>query len=146
MSRSTFSEISGPSFLVQQGLEDRDNGHQIDWANITASSGVVPALTAQGKKWLKAGTPVGTALGSGKMGPRVDTTNPAVGLLATVAVEGEPQAAKTGYGLITGGMVFENLIPGASGTPATLPQDIKDELAANGTGFAWRTYVDNRVS
>lgn len=146
MPRSTFSNLSSPSFLVQPGLEDRDNGHQIDWANITASSGVVPALTGTGKKWLKAGTPVGTLLGAGKMGPRVDGTNPAVGLLATDAVQDEPQAALTGYGLVIGGVVFENLLPGASAITGLLTDDIKTELQANGTGFAFRQYVDNRVS
>lgn len=147
MSRTTFSNLSLPSFLANPGQETADNGHQIDWANITAGAGVVPAVNAQGKKWLKAGTPVGSLLGSGKIGPRVDTTNPAIGLLRTTAVQDEPQAALSGYGIVTGNaVVYENMIPGAAGTPAVLDQDIKDELAASGTGWAWRQYVDNRVS
>jgi len=147
MPRSTFSDLSAPSFLANPGQEVSDNGHQIDWDNVTAGSGVVPALNAQGKKWLKAGTPVGNLLGSGKIGPRVDTTNPAIGLLRTNAVEGEPQAALSGYGVVRGNaVVYENMLPGASGTPAVLDQDIKDELAANGVGWAFVQYVDSRVS
>lgn len=147
MSRSTYATVSLPNFTANPGQETADNGHQIDWTNITASVGVVPALNAQGKKVLLAGTPVGSLLGAGKIGPRVANTNPAIGLLRATAVEGEPQAAISGYGIITGNaVVFENLIPGAAGTPATLDQDIKDELDASGTGWAWRQYVDNRVS
>lgn len=147
MPRSTFSNLSLPSFLANPGQEVSDNGHQIDWANITAGAGVVPALNAQGKKWLKAGTPVGRLLGAGKVGPRVDTTNPAIGLLRTTAVQDDPQAALSGYGVVRGNaVVYENAIPGATGTPALLPQDIKDELAANGVGWSWVQYVDSRVS
>ena len=144
MPRTTFTGLAGPSFIAQQGLEDRDNGHQIDWANVTAGTGdPVPALNAQGKKVLLAGTRVGTLLGSGKVSPRAANTNPAVGLLATNAVEGETHAASSGYGLIVGGVIYENFIPGA--TAGVLDQDIKDELAAAGTGFTWRTYADDRA-
>jgi hypothetical protein len=145
MPRTTFSGLSSPSFIAQQGLEDRDNGHQIDWDNVTAGVAPVPALNAQGKKVLLAGTPVGSLLGDGMVSPRAANTNPAVGLLATNAVEGETHAALSGYGLIVGGVIYENFIPGASGDPLTLDQDIKDELAAAGTGFSWRQYTDDRV-
>lgn len=142
MSRTTYTGLAGPSFIAQQGLEDRDNGHQIDWTNVTVG-GVVPALNAQGKKVLLAGTPVGSLLGSGKLSPRIDTTNPAVGLLATNAVQDEPHAALSGYGLIVGGVVYENFLPG--NVSGVLDADIKDELNANGTGFTWRTYADDRA-
>lgn len=143
MPRTTFSGLSAPSFIAQQGLEDRDNGHQIDWANVTAGVAPVPALNSQGKKVLLAGTPMGTLLGSGQMSPRAANTNPAVGLLATNAVEDEPHAALSGYGLIVGGVIYENFIPGAVANE--LDSDVKDELAANGTGFTWRLYADDRA-
>lgn len=145
MPRTTFSGLSLPAFIVDHQSADRDNGHQIDWANVTAGAGVVPALNAQGKKVLLAGTPVGSLLGTGKISPRADNTNPAIGLLLTTAVQDEPNAALSGYGIITGGVMYENLIPGAAGTPAELAQDIKDELNANGTGWSWRQYADDRV-
>lgn len=145
MPRTTFSGLSLPAFIVDHQSADRDNGHQIDWDNVTAGAGVVPALNAQGKKVLLAGTPVGSLLGAGKISPRVANTNPAVGILLTNAVQDEPQAALSGYGIVTGGMLYENFIQGASGTPKVLPDDIKEELDANGTGFAWRQYADDRV-
>jgi hypothetical protein len=145
MPRTTFTNLSAPSFIAQQGLEDRDNGHQIDWDNVTAGVDPVPALNAQGKKWLKAGTPVGSLLASGPVSPRAANTNPAMGLLATNAVEGEPHAALSGYGVIVGGVIYENFIPGADAGTGALDQDIKDELAAAGTGFTWRQYTDDRA-
>lgn len=147
MPRTTYSNLSLPSFLANPGQEVSDNGHQIDWDNITAGSGVVPAVNAQGKKWLKAGTPVGDLAGSGLIRPRADTTNPAIGLLRTTAVEDEPQAALSGYGVVRGNaVVYENMLPGASGTPAVIDDDIKTELAANGVGWVFKQYVDSRVS
>lgn len=203
--------MSGLPFVVDPHNTPRDNGHQIDWANVgeryrdtaggtitvgvggaAADATTVPVtalpvalpsgttldfggkkfatLTADaavgatsitvralataliagdvatkagtGKKRLPAGTVVGTLLGSGKISPRVVTTNPAVGIMATAAVEDEPFAAATGYGIFLGGVFYENLLPDASA--GTLASAIKTELNANGTGFAFRTYTDNR--
>lgn len=99
-----------------------------------------------GKKTLPAGTAVGELLGSGKISPRIVTTNPATGFLETTAVEDEPQAALSGYGMIVGGVLFENLLPDATGgPPKTLASAIKTELAAAGTGFSWQVYGDSRT-
>jgi hypothetical protein len=62
---------------------------------------------------LKAGTAVGDALGAGKISPRVVTTNPAIGFLATDAVENDPVSARSAYGVIVGGELYENLLPDA---------------------------------
>ena len=56
------------------------------------------------------------------------------------------EAMLTGYGLIVGGVIHENLLPDATDTPRTLAAPIKTELNAAGTGFAWRTYNDGRAS
>lgn len=66
-------------------------------------------------------------------------------ILETPAVEDDPTAAKTGYGCMIGGVLFENLLPDASGSPAVLPADYKTELQAAGvgTGFAWERYEDS---
>jgi hypothetical protein len=98
-----------------------------------------------GKKTLPAGTVVGSLLGSGKVSPRIVTTNPAIGVLETSAVEGETQAALTGYGVIAGGILYENLLPDASGSPKVLATAVKTELNANGTGFAFEQYGDSRA-
>ncbi len=137
---------SRPRFVADEKSITRvPGGRQIDWANVTAGAGVVPALNANGKKWLKAGTAVGDLLSTGKLRPRVVTTNPAIGLLETDAVEDD--AILTGYGVITGGNVFENWLPDATGgPPATLPAAIKTELnaAGVGTGFGFFIYTDTR--
>lgn len=92
------TRVGGPSPIVDPSSIDRTNGVQIDWANVSTTN-------ADGKKTLPAFTVVGTLLGSGKASPRVATTNPAVGMLATSAVEGDPTAALSGYGLIVGGVI-----------------------------------------
>jgi hypothetical protein len=137
MGRTDYN-LSGLPFVVDPHNTPRDNGHQIDWANVDEDY-----ENDAGKKVLPAGTAVGTLLGSGKISPRVVTTNPAVALLATSAVEGEESAAATGYGVFLGGVFFENLLPDA--VDGELDPDIKTELEENGTGFAWRTYSDNRA-
>ena len=136
---TTTTTVATPGWLVDPHSADRDGGHQIDWAQVSATN-------ADGKKTIPAGATVGILLGNGKISPRVATTNPAVGLLETTAVEGDPTAALTGYGLIVGGVIHENLLPDATGTPRTLAAAIKTELNAAGTGFAWRTYNDGRAS
>lgn len=207
------SSISRPPFIADPTSIDRNQGRQIDWANVAAKyydtavvvtlganaaqnattltvaalTGAIPTgttldfggakfarLTADaaagattltvaaiptalvsgdtatyvgpnGKRVLPAGTAVGETLGSGKISPRVASTNTAIGLLETTAVEGEAQAALSGYGVIVGGVVFENLLPDATGgPPATLASGIKTELAAAGTGFSWQSYGDSR--
>jgi hypothetical protein len=140
MGRTDYN-LSGLPGVVDPHNTPRDNGHQIDWANVADSY-----KNADGKKVLPALTAVGTLLGGGKVSPRVVTTNPAVGLLATAAVEGEDSAAATGYGMFVGGAFYENLLPDATGgPPKTLDADIKTELEENGTGWVWRTYSDNRA-
>lgn len=135
----TTSRLGASGFVVDPHSIDRDNGHQVDWANVTA-------LNADGKKYIPAGTVVGSLLGNGKISPRVVTTNPAVGLIETTAIENDSNAALTGYGLIVGGVINENLLPDATGTPRVLAAAVKTELANAGTGFSWRQYSDGRTS
>ena len=99
----------------------------------------VATVAGSGAKKLPAGTPVGELLGGGLVSPRVVTTNPATALLATDAGENDLSAALTGYGLIVGGTIFENLLPG--GAPAGA---VKTELAIAGCFFTWETYGANR--
>lgn len=135
--------IGRPNFLKSPGnVAFRTGGRQIDWANVGA--GYIDS--ASGKKIIPAGTAMGTLLGSGKMSPRVVTTNPAVGLLEGDAVEDSLVDSLSGYGLLVGGVVYENLLPDATGgPPATLPSAVKTELQANNPiGWQFEVYQDTR--
>lgn len=89
--------------------------------------------------------PAGTTmceLASGKIVPRAARpgAETAMGLLIATASQpgalGARSHAKSGHGLIVGGVIYENL----------LPEDIsayKTELATNGSGWVWQTYADN---
>jgi hypothetical protein len=111
-------------------------------ALVSGDTATYAGTKGSGNKVLKAGTAVGELLGAGKIGPRVLTTNPAVGLLATTAVENDPVASRSGYGVIAGGIVYENLLPDA--VAGVVPAGIKTELAANSKGFLFQTYGDDR--
>jgi hypothetical protein len=135
--------IGRPTWLKTPGnAAFRTGGKQIDWANVGA--GYVDAAT--GKKIIPSGTAMGTLLGSGKMSPRVVTTNPAVGLLEGDAIEDDLVHSLSGYGLMVGGVVYENLLPDATGgPPAVLAAGIKTELQANcAMGWQFEVYQDTR--
>jgi hypothetical protein len=107
-------------------------------------------VAGSGSKFLPAGTPMGggaSYLGGGPLWPR-SATNPAVCLLATDAWEDGRTAAITGYGAILGGVIYENLLPTATGSPKRLPSAVRTELqtAGVGTGWAWRQYGDSRTA
>lgn len=110
-------------------------------------SGDVATVAGSGAKFLPAGTVVGTLLdGTGKAAPRIVTTNPAIGILETNATD-DPKSSdsSTGYGILIGGVIYENLLPEATGTPKVLASAVKTELAAAGTGFAFQQYADTRT-
>lgn len=133
--------LSGLPFVVDPHNTPRDNGHQIDWANVADTY-----KNASGKKVLPAGTVVGSLLGAGKISPRVATTNPAIGLLQTAAIEDEETAAATGYGIFRGGVFYENLLPDATGgPPKRLAAAVVSELNASGTGYSFMDYTDTRT-
>jgi hypothetical protein len=96
-------------------------------------------------KYVKGGTVMGELLGAGKISPRIVTTNPASCILLADAREDAVEDALSGYGILLGGPIYENLLPDATGgPPATLPAAFKTELAAaaGATGFGWHTYQD----
>jgi hypothetical protein len=119
----------------------------IPTALVDADVATYPGAPGSGDKVLPAGTVVGELLGTGKVSPRVASTNPAVGFLETDAVENDPIAAKSGYGMIVGGVLYENLLPDASGSPKVLASAIKTELNTAGVskGFRFEQYADNRA-
>ena len=91
-----------------------------------------------GQKEIVAGT-VMCQLSSGKIVPRVvrPGSEEARGLLMTSAQEDNRADAKTGYGMIVGGVIYEDLLP------ETITS-YKTELETNGTSWVWETYSDSR--
>lgn len=89
-------------------------------------------------KVIKAGT-VMCQLSSGKIVPRVNRpgSEEAKGLLMTTAIENDRSASLSGYGMIVGGVIYENLLP------ETITS-YKTELENNGLSWVWETYADNR--
>lgn len=105
--------------------------------------GDTAAVAGTGPKHVPAGTRMGDAGTKGRMYPRVETTNPAKFILATPATEGAPHENHSAYGVIRGGVIYENLLPGSEGSPKVIPSAEKSELAAAGTGFSFVQYRDN---
>lgn len=68
----------------------------------------------------------------------------AQGLLETDATEGANAESLTGYSMLVGGVVFDNLLPDATGTPKVFPAAYKTELTTAGATFKFVTYADNR--
>lgn len=64
------------------------------------------------------------------------------GLILTDATQGSLTDASTGYGMVIGGVVFENLLPDAVAGVITAAQ--KAKLAAIGQGFTYEVYADTR--
>lgn len=134
-------QVSRPSFIAQWSSIDRSPGQQIDWDAVPAAY-----ANASGTKEIPAGT-VMSKLASGKVVPRTDrdiVANPgetASGLLASAASDGARQDAKSGYGLITGGQVYEDLLPDQGDADfATFQTELDDA----GTGFRYEVQADDR--
>lgn len=123
----------------------------VDALGTTIEDGDGALYPGTGKKLIPAGKAV-AELSSGKIIPRADITGSekCTGFLETNAIEDEISAAKSGYGVIIGGVLYENLLPDATAgaTTGTLPDAYKTELvnATNprSTGFAFEQYSDNR--
>jgi hypothetical protein len=115
-------------------------------ALVSGDTATYAGTVGSGPKVLKAGTVVGELLGSGKVSPRVVTTNPATGILVATAIQDDRSAALSGYGVYNGGNVYEALLPDASGDPRVLASAIKTELATAGCTFQYEVYADDTAS
>lgn len=137
---------SRAAWLVDWENSPRDLGHQVYWA------GVDPArIDANGKKYVPDGS-IMVILANGNIVPRADValtegdvlgTETAVGLLIGEANEADKTDALTGYGLLRGGLVYENLLPDAE--EATLATWL-GEMAANGSQFIYLTHVNSAAA
>lgn len=87
---------------------------------------------------------VSEASKSGKILPRSTGRGKAIGILEQDAVEDDRSASLTGYGVLAGGVLYENMLPDS--VSGELPESYKQELAAAGTGFAYQRYQDGRSS
>lgn len=111
--------------------------------------GETAVVTGTGAKRLKAGTVVAQNTTTGKLVPRgaggaAPAGTATFGLLETDANELALHESASGYGVIKGGHVFENLLPDATGSPKALPSAVKTELNAAGVGsFTFEQYNDN---
>ena len=69
----------------------------------------------------------------------------AQGILETDANESSSTEALTGYSLLVGGVLYETLLPDATGgPPKALPAAYKTELVAAGCTFKFIPYADSR--
>lgn len=144
MARTT-SNVSRPGFVVDHNSIDLLDGRQIDWDSVAAGW-----ANANGKKELPGGTLM-VEQADGTLRPRVDDAGAALGvgesiagLLASAAVEDSKTAALSGYGVIRGGIVYEDLLPDAS--DGSWAGTYRAELEAAGKGFDLQPYSDNRAS
>lgn len=84
---------------------------------------------------------------AGKMIPRAvgsgSGTEVATEILRSDAFENSPVAAKSGYGSIEGGKMYENLMPDAD-TDGNIPAGYKTELNTAGCTFTYTDWRDSR--
>lgn len=125
-----------PAFVADWSSVTRDTGHTIDWAEVSSDY-----EDDTGKKFVPGGTPMGYA-GDG-IAPAREESAPEAGdgieaqfLLATHAHEGSKLQNRSSYGVIRGGVIYENLLP-------VDVNDFKSDLNDNGTGFSWAAYGDS---
>ena len=118
--------------------------------NALESGDAATYRTGYGGRVIPAGTvmsEITSGANAGKLIPRAITTETATCILETAAEEDSTSDALSGYGVIIGGALYENMLPEASGTPKVLNSTHKGELqtAGVGTGFAFRQYADDRT-
>lgn len=120
----------------------------VDELQFAIANDATATIGGDGVRRVPAGTVV-AALASGKVVPRAirPGSETAIGLLETDAAEGDRAASLTGYGILIGGAVYENLLPDAGGG-STISSTYKTELqtAGVGTGFAFLAYSDDSGS
>jgi len=152
MATSTTSTNALPGFIVDRQSIEQRQGRQVAWDLVSET--YIDATT--GKKRLKAGTVVSGFLpgdfegkiaeyGAVDADQSPDETATALGLLISEANEDDPAEALTGYGILVGGVIFDNLLPDATGSPLSIGSTKKTALSTAGCTFKWEMYVDSRA-
>lgn len=127
---TTLAAAGATSLIVEAdhtALEDNDEG----------------TIVGSGYKMIPAGTRMGDAGTNGRIYPRVETSNPAKMILLTNARENGEYGTRDTYGVIRSGMLYENLLPDAAGTPKVIPPAEKAELATAGCFYTFVQYRDS---
>lgn len=65
-------------------------------------------------------------------------------IIETDATEGARAESLSGYSMLVGGVLYENLLPDAAGDPKAVPAAYKAELTTAGCSFKWVRYADSR--
>lgn len=127
----TANALKGATALTVEALDASVvNGNTATYTVSFSQAKVIPAGTIMSE------------LTSGLVVPRVARpgSEAAIGILWSTATDNtyEPNSdSLSGYGIIIGGVIYENLLP------ETITA-YKTELNTSGTGFAWATYADSR--
>lgn len=146
MPTTTTRQLSRAQWLVDWANAPRDLGAQIDWASVDPAR-----VDAQGKKYVPDGTIMARIVSNGKLIPRRDVaargnalgTEVAAGILIGQANEGDTSDALTGYGLILGGVVYNNLLfDFGHANLATW----KTELETNALAFVYLTHTNTAAA
>lgn len=139
MNRKTFT-LGMPAFIADlHSITLWGTGAQIDWTAWTDAK-----YGAAGKRKVPAGTVIAFGASGKIVPPTVNAgavTNGPCYVLRTDIEEDSPVASLSGYGVITGGNLYETLLPDASGTPRTLAAELKTALGAR---FVLQPYGDAR--
>lgn len=142
MPTNTTYSFSRPAWIVDYAYTPRDTGVQIDWASCDPER-----VDANGNQYVPGGT-IMARLASGLVIPRVDVdldpapgdqlgTETAEGLLIGEANVADKTDALTGYGLLLGGVVYENLLPDAEA------EDLDDWKTELGDRFVFTTHTNS---
>lgn len=138
--------LSRAQWLVDWENSPRDLGAQIDWDSVDPDR-----VDAAGKKYVPDGTIMARIVSNGKLIPRRDVaargnalgTETAVGILIGQANESDRSDALTGYGLLLGGVVYNNLLPDfGQANLATW----KTELETGALTFVYLTHTNTAAS
>lgn len=106
-------------------------------AAIESDDEAVYVVSQSRAKVIPAGT-VMCQLSSGLLVPRAvrPGSESAIGLLMSTATQGSRSESLSGYGIIVGGVIYENLLP-------EVITSYKTELGTAGSGWVWQTYADS---
>jgi hypothetical protein len=146
MPTTTTRQLSRAQWLVDWANAPRDLGAQIDWASVDPAR-----VDASGKKYVPDGTIMARIVSNGKLIPRRDVaargnalgTEVAAGILLGQANEGDHSDALTGYGLVLGGLVYNNLLfDFGHANLATW----KTELETNALTFVYLTHANTAAA
>lgn len=146
---SKLVEVSTDAAATDTALVVEQLPHALDSGDTAIAESDDETESGDGGKFIPAGTVV-AELASGKIVPRASRpgAETASGIIETGANEFSTSDSLSGYGVMKGGHLYENLLPDADKTTGLLPTAYKNELNTGGvgTGFSFEVYADTRAS